>query len=171
MNFELLENLDQKNFKQIVNLYIDCFTDSEKGEDWTFESASEYFQDKIKEKSVFYVLKDEREKICATIMGGAYEECFLYKEIDLRPEKAFYISLVAANPAMRRKGLAQKLMNLVEKDCKEKFYSSFIVRCRKENLPVQKLFFKNEFSESLSYFSELGGVYCERLILEKKFHG
>lgn len=153
-----------EELEQIINLYIECFNDEEKSENWTLESAGKYFEDRINEGSIFYVIKDE-DKIVATIMGSDFGKSFLSKEINIDIPESFYIALIAASPSYRGQGLSSQIMSFLESDLS---YSSYVARCRAENTPVQALFKKYKYQELMRYKSELGGVICERLILHKR---
>lgn len=154
---------NKKELQQIIELYIECFNDEEKSENWTFETALDYFNERIAEESLFFAIKD-KDRIVAVIMGSDYQKSFLSKEIDIVLPESFYVSLIAASPKYRGQGLSSRIMSFMEKDLS---YQSYVARCRVENKPVQALFKKFSYKELMRYESELGGVLCERLILHK----
>ena len=161
------EQLTKQDLKQVVDLYIHCFNDPEKGEDWTVESATKYFEERSAEASIFYVERDSDKNICGVIVASPYEKSFISRELEQSWSNAYYISLVATQKSLRKKGLAMKLMDFFVNDMENKLVDSVVVRCRSENIPVQMLFKKNNFEEALEYESTLGGVTCRRKILHK----
>jgi len=156
--------------EQIALLYIDCFNDKEKAENWDIRTAREYFLERLNEKNEFYCLIDKNNQISSVVMGGDFSHSFLSQEINVKSESSFYISLVMTDRKFRKKNFLNYLMKEVENRAKNDDYQSFITRCRSNNYAVQRLFGKNGFEYEMEYTSELGGVTCKRLILKKDFY-
>ena len=159
--------LSEKEFDRIVELYIHCFNDEEKGENWTRVSAGQYFEDRCAEESLFYLAKGPKDHLAGVIVASPYEKSFISKEIDNEWMSAFYISLVAVDRSARKQGTANQLLQFFLGDMRQSGIENVVVRCRSENLPVQGLFAKHGFAELLEYESTLGGVTCMRKILHK----
>ena len=161
-------DLTGNEFDEIVELYIHCFNDEEKGENWTRVSASQYFEDRCAEESVFYIAKRPEDHLAGVIVASPFEKSFISKEIVCEWASAFYISLVAVDRSARKQGAANQLLEFFLGDMRQSEIEDVIVRCRSENLPVQGLFAKHGFAEILEYESTLGGVTCVRKVLHRK---
>ncbi len=164
-NLELKEYSFKEPFKkQLIDLYIHCFNDEEKNENWTYETAEEYFISRTKEESSFFGIFDH-DMLIATVVGSAYKNSFISNDLNFNRENDFYISLIATHDNYRGQGLAKKIMDFSIDKVKRKNFNSLSVRCRSENMPVQGLLKKLNFIVKHSYISQLGGVECERLFL------
>ena len=162
------ERLDpsESQLAEIADLYVRCFNAPDKGEDWTQESSIAYFIDRKNEGSHFYLAMD-KSQIVGVVCGSDFARSFISKEFEKEYERCFYISLVAVDEKYRRQKVADHLMQLCEKDLFACDYKTISVRCRASNQPIQNLFAKFGFSETHRYNSSLGGVTCERVMLEK----
>ncbi len=156
----------RENLEKIAALYIACFNAPEKGEDWTEDSAYQYFLDRKAENTIFAALEDS-EGISAVCCGGDYALSFISKELDFKPENTAYISLLAIKDTLHGQGMGTKILDAFCELLKGRGFTSAIIRCRSDNIPMLKVLEKSGFSVIKEYRSELGGVTCERSVLLK----
>ncbi|MDG1286571.1 MAG: GNAT family N-acetyltransferase [Rickettsiales bacterium] len=168
MNFEIIEP-NEVDLLAISDLYRECFKAPDKGENWTKESAYQYFQERLSEKSIFAVLKNEVEEIIGVCCGSLFLDSFISNEITVEDVDSFYISLIAISPAEQGRGYATKMVQRYCRMLRQQKHTSLIVRCRVENLPIQSILQKNDFVEFNRYQAELGGIVCERVMLINQF--
>lgn len=170
MQFEVIEPNDA-DIHSISALYRACFNAPEKGENWTEETAYSYFQDRIAEQSIFAVLRNDAHEIVGVCCGSDYASSFFSKEFPYNNSSAFYISLIAVSSSERKRGHSIRMLKEYCSMIGGLGYSDILVRCRKENIPIQATLSKNNFSIIHTYVSELGGVSCERRVFLKKDGG
>ena len=165
LKLKFYTTLSDLELEKLANIYIECFNDPEKGENWTQGSALKYFKERQEESSSLWCI-EQGKQIIACVLGSPYKNCFLYKDFPEFNDNSFYISLVAVSKKHRKNKCAQKLMSEMINQLKSN-YSSLLVRCRLENIAVQNLFLQFNFKQKHLYSSILGGVECERIILKK----
>ena len=157
----------EDELKAISTLYQTCFNAPDKGENWTPETAYSYFQDRIKEDSIFAQIQDADQNLIAICCGSDYKNSFISKELEYEFNNAFYISLVAISPNQQNHGLGTSAIEQYCEIIKQSGFDNVIVRCRSSNTHMQHALKKNGFEKIHEYTAELGGVMCERVIMTK----
>ena len=154
--------------EQIAKLYVHCFNDEDKGENWTLETSIAYFRERESEGSLFFgAFEDGLLK--SVVVGSKFQDSFISKELpELERQDDFYISLIATEKNFRGKGYSSKLMNYLFEQLAVKNFKTSSVRCRHDNKPVQNLLKRYNYVEIHSYESQLGGVTCRRLVLARE---
>ncbi len=157
--------------EQVANLYIHCFNDPEKGENWTFETSTKYFREREKEGSLFFGTF-ENGILRSVVVGSKFHDSFISKELPkIERQNDFYISLIATEKTFRTKGYSTKLMNFLFKQLALKNFKTSSVRCRHDNRQVQRLLERFSYKQIHSYESQLGGVTCRRIVLSRETIG
>lgn len=158
---------DEQYLIKIAQLYCTCFNAPEKAENWTMQSALEYFRDRVNEASIFAVLEEADGSLSGVCCGGPFGRSFIAQELEFDLPRTFYISLVAVEEKFRGRGVGRGMIHGFCALAEAEGYKGFMVRCRAENEPMLRALAHEGFSELGRYEAELGGVTCERVVLRK----
>jgi len=170
MYFKRIEP-DNAVLKKIAALYRACFNAPDKGENWTTETARQYFQDRIEENAVFAVLEDDNHNLAGVCCGSAYQDSFIARELAQDFKDCFYISLVALSADYQGKGLGKTMLREYCALIDGMGFQSIMVRCRADNEPMRRLLSRQNFKEIRRHTTPQGGVTCERVIFMKNTKG
>ena len=165
-DLKTIENINEDNLREIAALYIECFNAPNKGENWTSETAYEYFLERKNEHSIFAVVTD-KNKIRAVCCGGPFVKSFISKELEYNFEDCAYISLLAVSQNFRGQGIGKKLLQQYCTILKSKKFKTTLIRCRSNNAPMIGVLKHHNFQLIHEYTSELGGIVCERSVFVK----
>lgn len=135
-------------------------------ENWTVDSAYQYFIDRQSEDSLFGVVKD-CDGIQAVCCGSDVKNSFIAQEFEQYSRSSFYVSLIAVQPHKHGSGMGSLIFRDYCEIIKDQGFENIVVRCRKSNLAMCNLLRSAGFKVIKEYVSELGGVACERFIFQK----
>jgi len=131
--------INKKNQQQLTNFCRSIYR--EMNWDWSFvddlvSTVEEY------KKGTFFIVKEGKQIIgCGGLKGLNTRKALI---------KRFYI----ANE-YRGKGLAKKLLDLLEKEATIKNYKVLVLDVLKENLPAKKFYIKHDYKKYMAKSDEL----------------
>lgn len=160
--------LDGALLERAAEIYCACFNAPDKGENWTMETAKDYFRGLEEKDGLFWVI--EQDGVVAGLCGGCpLEKSGVAQDMDEVEEDCFYYAVAAMAPDFQGTGFGSRLFADWAALMTETDYRSAIGRCRADNHAMRRIFLKNGFTEIKRYHAEMGGVTCERVLLRKAF--
>jgi ribosomal protein S18 acetylase RimI-like enzyme len=125
---------------EIVDLFMETYKKDPWKENWVKETAEEKINDLINNNTSenYCIINKKDNKIIGVMFGR--RNYFIDK-------KELYIDEFFIDYAFQRKGIGKYLLENVEKEIKNKNYSSIIL-LTKENFPSELFYIKNNFKKS-----------------------
>lgn len=158
--------LDGALLERAAEIYCACFNAPDKGENWTMETAKDYFRGLQKKDGLFWVI--EKDGVVAGLCGGCpLEKSDIAADLDAEEADCFYYAVAAMAPEFQGAGLGSRLFADWVKLMAETDYHAAIGRCRADNHAMRRIFLKNGFQEIKHYSAEMGGVICDRVLLRR----
>lgn len=159
--------LDGDLLDRAAEIYCACFNAPDKGENWTVETAKDYFRGLQEKDGLFWVM--EQDGVVAGLCGGCpLEQSDIAADLDGEEEDCFYYAVAAMAPECQGVGLGSRLFAGWAALMAATDYRSAIGRCRADNRAMHRIFLKNGFTEIKRYRAEMGGVTCDRILLRKE---
>jgi len=153
--------------EQVAEIYCACFNAPDKGENWTQETAKDYYRGLQEKDGLFWVI--EKDGAVAGICGGcALEKSDVAADLDEIEDNCFYYAVASMSPDFQGMGLGSQLFADWVQLMQETDYNAAIGRCRADNHAMLRIFLKNGFQEIKRYSAEMGGVICDRVLLRKQ---
>lgn len=153
--------------EQAAEIYRICFNAPDKGENWTQETAKDYYRTLREKDGLFWVI--EKDGVMAGVCGGCpLEQSDIAVDMDAVEENCFYYAVASMSPDFQGGGLGSQMFADWLHLMQDTDYHSIIGRCRADNHAMLRIFLKNGFQEIKRYRAEMGGVVCDRVLLRKQ---
>ncbi|TNE28146.1 MAG: GNAT family N-acetyltransferase [Alphaproteobacteria bacterium] len=153
--------------EQAAEIYRICFNAPDKGENWTQETAKDYYSGLRNKDGLFWVI--EKDGVMAGVCGGCpLEQSDIAADMDGMEEGCFYYAVASMSPDFQGSGLGSQMFADWLHLMKDTHYQTVIGRCRADNHAMLRIFLKNGFQEIKRYHAEMGGVTCARVLLRKQ---